>query len=69
MTQRDSRAVDLAEDGAGARDFGDIGGFAKSHLANPLAEFGITLQLANATRRMRGQLAERKCGNDGGSWH
>ena len=56
--ERKARSVDSAQDRTVAGDFGDKGGFPQTHLANALAEVGISLQFAYKTCRTPRQLAE-----------
>jgi hypothetical protein len=60
MTQREARAVHLAENRGVTGNLGDQRGFAETHLSHPLAEIVVAAQFAHATRRASGELAERK---------
>ena len=49
VAQSDPCAIDLTQDGLGAGDFGNNGGFTKTHFANSLAKLGVTSEFEHAT--------------------
>ena len=63
MAERDTVAVNLAKDRAGARNFRNNGRFAKAHLADALAECSITAdEFAHTAKRASRELTERQAG-------
>jgi hypothetical protein len=60
FTESDTGAAELAEEGAGAVDFFDHGGFAKAHFAETLADFGLAFQFADACTRSGRELGEKQ---------
>ena len=60
VAERDAGAIDLAENGAVARDLADERGLAETHFTDALAELGVAGETTNAAEPASGELTKRQ---------